>query len=112
MRTVLVIDDEIDFYLLIKDYLGQRDYEVHAAHTLTEGLKMLKEKNFDVLLLDNNLPDGYGWKQAPDIQKRFPKLRITLISAYESIFLVTTLEGVPFRIMEKPVSLETLISYF
>ncbi len=112
MRRVLVIDDEKDFYLLIKDYLGKRDYEVHPAHTFTEGLKLLEEKPFDVLLLDNNLPDAVGWKQAPGIQKRFPKLRITLISAYESIFMVTSLEGVPFRIMEKPVSLETLVSYF
>ncbi len=112
MRTVLVIDDETDFYLLIKDYLGQRDYQVFSASSLSEGTRMLDERPYDVLLLDNNLPDGFGWKQAPEIQKRFPKMRITLISAYESIFLVTTLEGVPFRIMEKPVSLETLISYF
>lgn len=112
MRTVLVIDDEVDFFLLIKDYLGQRDYQVFAAHSLATGMRMLEERAFDVLLLDNNLPDGFGWKQAPEIQKRFPNLRITLISAYESIFMVTTLEGVPFRIMEKPVSLETLISYF
>ena len=112
MRTVLVIDDETDFYLLIKDYLGQRDYQVFSAASLAEGTRMLDERPYDVLLLDNNLPDGFGWKQAPEIQKRFPKMRITLISAYESIFLVTTLEGVPFRIMEKPVSLETLISYF
>lgn len=112
MRTVLVIDDEIDFYLLIKDYLGKRDYEVFSASSLAEGMRMLEEKSYDVLLLDNNLPDGFGWKQAPEIEKKYPKMRITLISAYESIFLVTTLAGVPFRIMEKPVSLETLISYF
>ncbi len=112
MRTVLVIDDEIDFYLLIKDYLGKRDYAVFSAASLSEGMRMLEERPYDVLLLDNNLPDGFGWKQAPEIEKKYPKMRITLISAYESIFLVTTLSGVPFRIMEKPVSLETLISYF
>ena len=112
MRTVLVLDDERDFYLLIKDYLGQRDYQVFSATTLAEGFRMLEEKPYDVLLLDNNLPDGVGWKQAPLLQKKYPKMRITLISAYESIFLVTTLEGVAFPIMEKPVSLETLISYF
>lgn len=112
MRSVLVIDDEIDFYLLIKDYLGKRDYEVFPAHSLAEGMKMLDERKYDVLLLDNNLPDGFGWKQAPGLQKRFPKMKITLISAYESIFMVTTLEGVAFQIMEKPVSLETLVSYF
>ncbi len=112
MRTVLVLDDELDFTLLIKDYLGKRDYEVFSAGTIAEGMRMLEEKPYDVLLLDNNLPDGFGWKQAPQIQKKYPKMRITLISAYESIFLVTNLEGVAFQIMEKPVSLETLISYF
>jgi DNA-binding response OmpR family regulator len=112
MRTVLVLDDERDFYMLVKDYLGKRDYDVSWAGSLAEGFRMLDEQPYDVLLLDNNLPDGVGWKQAPMLQKKYPKMRITLISAYESIFLVTNLDGVAFPIMEKPVSLETLISYF
>lgn len=112
MRKVLVVDDEVDFFLLVRDYLGKRDYDVHSAKSLEEAWAMLKQEKFDVLLLDNNLPDGFGWKQAPQFQQKFPNMKITLISAFQSIFLVTTLEGVAFQIMEKPISLETLVSYF
>jgi two-component system OmpR family response regulator len=111
-RRILVIDDEVDFFILIQNYLSKRDYTLTPAYTLAEGYKLLEEQTFDVLLLDNNLPDGVGWKQAPAIQKKYPKMRITLISAFESIFIVNTMEGAPFRIMEKPVSLSAIENYF
>ncbi len=110
-RTVLVIDDEVDFCLLVKNYLANRNYDVYTAHTLSKGLQLLDEKKPDVLLIDNNLPDGFGWKEAPGIQKKFPDLKITLISAFESAFLVTDTGGVAFRVLEKPVTLSNIEKY-
>ncbi len=110
-ETVVIIDDEVDFCLLVKNYLGQRNYDVHTANTLQDGLKLLEEKKPAALLLDNNLPDGFGWKEAPAIQQRFPALKITLISAFESRFIVTALNGGAFRVLEKPVTLSDIENY-
>jgi DNA-binding response OmpR family regulator len=110
-RKILIIDDEVDLCMLIKNYLVQRGYEVYTTNTLTEGLTVLAETNPDILLLDNNLPDGFGWSQAPGIQKKFPSLRITLVSAFETTAAVPSAEGIAFRILEKPISLSKIESF-
>lgn len=110
-NTVLIIDDEVDFCMLFKKYLEQRNYRVYTAHTLSAGLALLEEIKPDVLFLDNNLPDGFGWREAPGIQQKFSGLRITLISAHESRFIMTSVDGVTFKVMEKPIKLAGIENY-
>ena len=66
-RKVLIIDDEVDFCLLLKYYLSKKDCDVSMSHTLREGLGMVENKHPDVIILDNNLPDGLGWSEAQNI---------------------------------------------
>jgi DNA-binding response OmpR family regulator len=108
---VLIIDDEADQCLLIERFLSRKNYQVDYAHTLQDGMRKLNEGRHDVLLLDNNLPDGLGWGRAREIQKLFPEMQITLISANEASPYPITGDGMGFIRMEKPVSLHTLESY-
>jgi DNA-binding response OmpR family regulator len=105
MKKVLIIDDEIDLCLMIKQFLTKRDYEVYIAHTLTDGLHHLNAVTPDVLILDNNLPDGMGWDAAKSIHDRFPSMKITLISAFELSHEVKNLLNHSIQVLEKPVSL-------
>ena len=109
MKRVLIVDDEVDLCLLIKNYLSKKNYEVYTAHTLTEGVKKLDMFNPDVLLLDNNLPDGMGWKEAENIHRRFPNMNITLISAYQTPKDFKT--NAQINILEKPISLIDIEKY-
>ena len=61
-RTVLIIDDEVDLCLAIRKYLNKRGYMVYISHSLDDGMKKLATLKPDMLLLDNQLPDGLGWK--------------------------------------------------
>lgn len=61
MLRVLLIDDEELEYKLIKlmfrdVYKG--DYQLEYATTLSEAASILERKNFDMILLDDNLADG------------------------------------------------------
>lgn len=38
-KKVLIIDDEVDFCLLLKGYFLRKKGEVYIYHTLSEGLK-------------------------------------------------------------------------
>jgi DNA-binding NtrC family response regulator len=58
-KKVLVIDDEKDFCELIKNILARENFEVDCAFTLEEAQWKLKG-NPQIVLLDNNLPDGCG----------------------------------------------------
>jgi DNA-binding response OmpR family regulator len=109
-RRVLIIDDERDLCRLLAHYLTRRNYQVECAHTLDDGLKKLHESQPDVLLLDNNLPDGLGWSVAPKIHEDFPALDITLMSAQATMPLPKTAQF-PYKLMEKPLSLGRLESF-
>ena len=74
---------------------------------LKDGMLALKKNQPDILLLDNNLPDGKGWDMIDKIVEEFPTLKIHLISAYrQKNDILPTHHNV--RIWEKPISLNTL----
>ncbi|HEY2647843.1 MAG TPA: response regulator [Puia sp.] len=58
-KKVLVIDDERDFCELIKNILAGENFLVDCAFSLEEAEEKLREHP-EVILLDNNLPDGSG----------------------------------------------------
>jgi DNA-binding NtrC family response regulator len=107
---VLIVDDEMDYCLIMKSYFEARGYEVFIGSSRADCLKLLKEKHPDILLLDNNLPDGRGWELVDSIKKEQPEIRIYLISAYHQTEPFTTSTDV--TIWEKPISLHLLNKAF
>lgn len=104
---VLIIDDEIDLSLLLKSYFIRKGYEVFLSHTLSDGLVALSACRPDILFLDNNLPDGTGWNEAPSILNDMPDLKLYLASAYHP--LVPLLPQNAFvKVLEKPISFSDL----
>lgn len=108
---VLIVDDEVDYCMIMKEYFQSINYEASLAFTLKEGLKMLEEFQPDILLLDNNLPDGKGWEFLNSISEKFPAIKVFLISAYSSKSDVSA-RSPNVTVWEKPVSLSLLNSTF
>lgn len=108
---VLVVDDEVDFCMIMKEYFLSRNYDISLSYNLNDGLKTLEGFQPDILLLDNNLPDGKGWEHIETITKKFPSMKVFLISAYSHRSdISTTLSNV--IVWEKPVSLSQLDAIF
>ena len=105
MKKVLIIDDEVDLCLMIKQFLTKRNYEVHIAHTLNDGFVRINNELPDVLILDNNLPDGMGWDFARSIHEKYPGMKITLISAYKLPPDLNSELDHSIKVLEKPLSL-------
>jgi two-component system cell cycle response regulator len=60
---VLLLEDNLGDVRLIREMLqevGADRFEVVHAGRLDQGLKLLREDRFDVILLDLSLPDGHG----------------------------------------------------
>lgn len=108
---VLLVDDEVDYCLIMKGYFAKKNYEVHVAYNLREGLSLIETAKPDILFLDNNLPDGQGWEHVESIVEKNPHLKIYLASAYHQ-------HGDFFSphphvtIWEKPISMSLLNSTF
>jgi CheY-like chemotaxis protein len=54
-QKILLIEDNLDTQLIFRVYL--RDlYNLEVANTAESGIKLLRENNYDLLILDINLP--------------------------------------------------------
>jgi len=60
MIRVLIIDDDVMMCDMLKKMVEQMGYGVKCTHTLGEGLDELSSSPCDVVMLDVQLPDGYG----------------------------------------------------
>jgi DNA-binding NtrC family response regulator len=110
-KKVLIVDDEVDLCLLMKAYFNRKNYEVYLAHSLSEGIKELQKISPDVLFIDNNLPDGYGWDIIGEMSERFPNTKYHLTSAFRSV-LPTDVDRSKITLWEKPISLKDLDRVF
>lgn len=111
-KKIVIIDDEEDLCQLMKTYFLELDHDVFLANTLCSGLNLIKEVSPDVVFIDNNLPDGFGWEKMAFLLREYPSCKINLISAYD--YLPPDLkdrEKETVSILEKPLSLNTLKDY-
>lgn len=81
MKKVVIIDDEIDFCTLVQRYCTREGVECRYATTLQSGMELLNTFTPQVLIMDNNLPDGFGWLQAHVLMEKYPQLKIHFITA-------------------------------
>jgi DNA-binding response OmpR family regulator len=83
-KKILIVDDEADFGLLMKNFFSNREFEVYIANSIEEGLTILEREKPDHIFLDNNLPDGYGWGKTKFILEHYPHTQLNLISSLDT----------------------------
>ncbi|MDP2861425.1 MAG: response regulator [Desulfobacterales bacterium] len=115
---VLAVDDETDFLETIVNRLLKRKIEATGVPGGEAALALMKEKNFDVVLLDIKMPGGMdGIEILREIKKIQPLTEVILLTGHASV--ETSIEGLKsgaFDYLLKPVKfvelLEKLIAAF
>jgi DNA-binding response OmpR family regulator len=69
---ILCVDDHEDTSEMLKLLLAQEDYEVVTAVTIEEALKLAKNEDFDLYVLDKRLPDGSGLELSKKLSAATP----------------------------------------
>lgn len=82
-EQILVVDDEVEICLLLSGMLKKLSFDAGYAHSVSEGLRKLSDKVYDVVFLDLNLPDGLGFHLIPEVKKSNPGAKVIIISAYD-----------------------------
>jgi len=85
-QTILVVDDQKDFAQLVERTLQQEGYDVILAADGTTGLRIAREHNPDLVVLDLTMPDIDGLEvcKALRSQPRHARLPILVLSARAS----------------------------
>ena len=78
---ILVVDDESTIRELITEVLRIADYDFVAAADGVEALNAVRKHNFDLIILDVNLPKLDGFAVLQKVRESAPTLPIMMISA-------------------------------
>ncbi|MCX5708244.1 MAG: ATP-binding protein [Candidatus Omnitrophica bacterium] len=80
---VLLIEDSVFDTKLIKDLCREscsNQFELDQRENLSEAFKALKEKNFDLILLDLTLPEAEGLETLAKVNGRYPRIPIIVLT--------------------------------
>lgn len=107
--TILLVDDEKNARNNIGSYLESEGYEVLLAADLKTARKHLAAQEADIVLLDVQLPDGYG----PDLLVETAQLAnrppIIMITAHGKIDMaVEAMKNGAHDFIQKPIKFERL----
>jgi two-component system response regulator AtoC len=107
--TILIVDDEENARQNIGTFLTTRGYEVIGAATLKEAKDKLWHGDIDIVLLDVQLPDGYGPSLMDDIALLPMRPPVILITAYGDIEMaVEAMRSGAHDFLQKPIQLAQL----
>ncbi|WP_167853578.1 response regulator [Roseovarius aestuariivivens] len=90
MRCLVVEDSRHDQEMIRRALRGARvNAEMTCVGTLADARKVLKNETFDMILVDNSLPDGRGSDFARDLAGRdgFRRTPIVIVSGWPSPFM-------------------------
>ena len=79
MKTILAVDDDRWVPEILRDALTMKGYEVLTAGSADEALRVLKEKQVDLVLLDLNMPGKNGFALLREMQasRQIPALFVS-----------------------------------
>ncbi len=82
---ILVIDDEPDIRESLEALLSSENYTVELAANGTQGLERLNASTYDLVLLDQMMPDMTGMEVLEEVRQRDRETPIFMITAYGSV---------------------------
>lgn len=86
MKKILVIEDEKNIQNIIKEFLESAKYEVNTADDGLEGINLIQNNNYDLVLLDIMMPKIDGFVVCEMIRKNsnVPIIILTALTDEES----------------------------
>ena len=92
MSKILVVDDELNIFKLLKLYLENEGYTVFTANDGQAAVTAFQQKAPDLVLLDIMLPKMDGWQVCREIRKKSTRPIIMLTAKGEVFDKVLGLE--------------------
>lgn len=89
---VILVDGDKHYVKGLKYSLEQDDYYIETAFTMTEGIQKIKNRDYDLVILDLLLPDGNGLTLCQTIREYSQVPIIVVTSKKEDISKILALE--------------------
>jgi CheY-like chemotaxis protein len=82
-KQILWVDDEIEFLRAHIIFLEDHNYDVAKAHNGDDAIELIKEKHFDLIFLDEQMPGKDGLTTLEEIKAFKPKIPVVMVTKSE-----------------------------
>jgi DNA-binding response OmpR family regulator len=84
-RRILLVDDDAQLReTLIEQLAGEREFDLAEAETANDALKAVREKNYDLMILDVGLPDMDGREAVKLLRNEGFRSPILMLTGHDS----------------------------
>ena len=109
-HSILLVDDEKDFVETLAKRMGRRGLDTCYTYSGEQALALLKDRRFEVAVIDVKMPGIDGMETLQQIKKTDPDIEVIFLTGHAST--ETGEEGIrkgAFDYMTKPVDFEELM---
>ena len=108
--SVLIVDDDPGMIETMADILGDMGYDVAVAEDGFKAIEMVKERAYDVALMDIKMPGINGVETFKEVKGISPSTEVIMMTAYSVEDLVReALKGGAYGIIYKPLDIARVV---
>ncbi len=112
MESILIVDDEKNYLLVLRAVLEEEGYEVLTALRGTEALEAQETSDLDLVVTDMKMPGMDGIELLERIKARDPDLPVIMMTAHGTVDkAVEAMQKGAYSYLLKPFDNERLIIY-
>ena len=109
METILIVDDEKNYLLVLEALLGPQGYEIITVNNAHDALRLVREADLDLVITDVKMPGMNGMELLEESKKIKPELPVIIMTAYGSIEMaVEAMKKNAYDYITKPFQNEQL----
>ena len=111
MPTILVVDDEPNYLIVLSELLRDENFEVYTAPGTDEAMSIVKEVDLDLVITDMQMPGKDGSVLMHEVKSHNQDLPVIIITAYAEVEkAVAAMQAGAFSYLAKPFSNDELIA--
>lgn len=108
--SILLVDDDDDILFHYKNILSNNDFNVDCVSYGEQAVAKMKEKRYDLAILDIMLPDIRGDKLALELRAIDPNILLIFITGFSYMdYCIEALDIGISEILVKPITANELI---
>ncbi len=108
---ILIVDDDENHRIGMMTLLEEEGFEVVGAANGREGIAVLDQETFDLVVTDYRMNEMDGMKFLKHLQANFPALKVIMVTGYGSIeHAVEAMQEGAINYITKPVKPQKLIA--
>jgi two-component system KDP operon response regulator KdpE len=108
---IIVIDDDTAVTDLLSVLLKSHGFDVRATNNSSEGLNLIRENDFDLVILDLMMPEMDGWEICKEVRS-FSQVPIIVLSALNDPSMVASvLDAGADDYLTKPTPSRILVAH-